>query len=344
MKKPLIIELDEAPLSPSDAPPVGEIPDERYADAAAAQGRAMQIAARIAARPSSRVGRFFWTVAGILFGFVVSVASWRFVEGLFASNPALGWVATVLFVLFAIAALTVAGREVAAFSRLGRLDAVQREVNEALLADDLTRARAVSGKLASLYAGRPELAWGHQRFTERAPEQIDTQTLLTLAETEFMTPLDAAARLEVEAAVRTVATVTALVPLALADVIAAMTANLRMIRRIGEIYGGRSGTLGSIRLAKTVMTHLVATGAVAAGDDLIETVTGGHIFAKLSRRFGEGVVNGALTARVGVAAMEVCRPMPFRSLERPRVTRLTGRALAGVFTTKKADDPDGPVS
>lgn len=337
MKKPLIVELDDAPVSPAEAPPVGDAPDEGYADPVQARGRAMQIAARLAARPSSKVGRFFWSVTAALLGFVVSVASWRFVEGLFAANPTLGWVATVLFGLFVVAASAVAGREMAAFVRLGRLDAVQREVADALAADDLARARAVTDRLARLYANRPELAWGRQRFHERAPEQIDAQTLLVLAETELMTPLDAAARLEVEAAVRTVGTVTALVPLALADVVAALSANIRMIRRVAEVYGGRAGTLGSIRLARTVMTHLVATGAVAAGDDLIETVTGGHIFAKLSRRFGEGVVNGALTARVGVAAMEVCRPMPFQVLERPRVTNLTARALAGVFGSQKAE-------
>jgi uncharacterized protein (DUF697 family) len=57
--------------------------------------------------------------------------------------------------------------------------------------------------------------------------------------------------------------VTALVPLALADVFAALTANLRMIRRVAEIYGGRSGLLGSWRLTRAVFAHLVATGAVA---------------------------------------------------------------------------------
>ena len=132
-------------------------------------------------------------------------------------------------------------------------------------------------------------------------------------------------------AARQVATVTALVPLALADVVTALTANIRMIRRVAEIYGGRSGTLGSWRLTRAVMTHLVATGAVAAGDDLIGSLAGGGVLSKLSRRFGEGVVNGALTARVGVAAMEVCRPLPFRRKTRPSVSALVSRALAGVF-------------
>jgi putative membrane protein len=84
------------------------------------------------------------------------------------------------------------------------------------------------------------------------------------------------------------------------------------------------------------LPHLVATGAVAVGDDFIETVAGGGVLSKLSRRFGEGVVNGALTARVGVAAMEVCRPMPFNAVLKPRVTTVVSRALTGLFGRSKA--------
>ena len=126
-----------------------------------------------------------------------------------------------------------------------------------------------------------------------------------------------------------------IVPLAFADVAVALFANLRMLRRIAEIYGGRAGTFGSWRLMRRVMAHLVATGAVAVGDDLIHSVAGGGLLTKLSRRFGEGVINGALTARVGVAAMEVCRPMPFHTLPRPRVTALVSRGLAGLFSTSR---------
>ena len=115
------------------------------------------------------------------------------------------------------------------------------------------------------------------------------------------------------------------------DVAAALAANLRMIRGVAEVYGGRSGTLGAWRLVRTVMTHLVATGAVAVGDDLLHGVAGGTVLSRLSRRFGEGVVNGALTARVGVAAIEVCRPLPFAAREKPTVTGILGTALRGLF-------------
>ena len=163
---------------------------------------------------------------------------------------------------------------------------------------------------------------------------IPIPKLVALAEDTLLSPLDAAAEREVASAARQVATVTALVPIALADVVAALTANLRMIRRIAEVYGGRGGLLGSWRLTRAVMTHLVATGAVAIGDDMLEPILGGGLLGKLSRRFGEGMVNGALTARVGVAAMEVCRPLPFGAGRKPSVTSLIKRALAGLFATR----------
>jgi putative membrane protein len=127
------------------------------------------------------------------------------------------------------------------------------------------------------------------------------------------------------------------VPLALADVFTALTANMRMIRRIAEIYEGRAGTLGTWRLTKQVLSHLVATGAVAVGDDLIGSVAGGGVLSKVSRRFGEGVINGALTARVGVAAMEVCRPLSFTVERKPSVTSLVKRSLTGLFGLTSKD-------
>ncbi|MEI4473272.1 YcjF family protein [Frigidibacter sp. MR17.24] len=327
---PVIIERDDTGPSPAEAPP---LPDEGGAGGGLPDGRAMRIAARVAARPPSRIGRFFWASAGALVSFLVSIAAWRFVEGLMAQYPTLGWIATGLFGLFLAAVLALALRELAAFARLARLDRLQQHATRAIAGADLSAAREVAGRMAALYAGRPELAWGRDRLAARTPDLLDADGLLDLAEAELLGPLDEAARREIEASARTVATVTAVVPLALADVATALATNLRMIRRIAEIYGGRAGTLGSLRLMRSVFTHLVATGAVAVGDDVIHTVAGGGLLAKLSRRFGEGIVNGALTARVGVAAMDVCRPLPFRALPRPKVSNLIARGLAGLFPT-----------
>jgi putative membrane protein len=233
--------------------------------------------------------------------------------------------------LLLLVLLIITLRELAAFGRLRKLDTIQHQARGALETGDLGQARAVVGNLAALYGNRDDTAWGRAELDARQGDILDADGLLGLAEAALLGPLDARAQREVEAAARQVATVTAIVPLALADLFTALAANLRMIRRIAEIYGGRSGTLGSWRLTRAVLTHLVATGAVAVGDDLIGSVAGGGVLAKVSRRFGEGVINGALTARVGVAAIEVCRPLPFHSVKKPSVSGLIGRAMSGLF-------------
>lgn len=326
---PVFIDLDgdaraEDAARPADAPPV---PDPRSAP----QGQAMQALATLGAREPNRVLRLFWAALLSLIGFAASLAAWEFVTGLLAANPVLGWIAAGLIAVVLLTLLLLALREAAAFARLGRLDDLRRAAEAALSARDLDGARHVARRLGTLYAGRPELALGREALAKRTGDIFEAESLLALTEAELLSPLDQAAQAEVEAAARQVATVTALVPLALADVVAALTANLRMIRRIAEIYGGRSGTLGAWRLTRAVLTHLVATGAVAIGDDLIGSALGGSVLSKVSRRFGEGVVNGALTARVGVAAMEVCRPLPFGAGKRPSVTRVVQRALTGLF-------------
>lgn len=292
------------------------------------------------------LSRFAFWAFGALFSFILSVAAWNFVTGLLARNPLLGGIAFALLAIAAIAALLLALREWSAFLRLGRLDTLREKASAARVASDLPQARAVLAGLSRLYGGRDDLRWGRARLAERQAEIFDADALLSLAETELMAPLDQAVRAEIEMAARRVATVTALVPLALADVAMALFANLRMIRRIAEIYGGRSGTFGNWRLLRRVFGHLVATGAVALGDDMISSVAGGGMLGKLSRRFGEGVVNGALTARVGVAAMDLCRPLPFEALARPKVSNLLSRGLVGLFGARNpqaepAGEPGG---
>ena len=347
---PVLIELPEAAdaPSPANAPPLP--PDEARPGAPSgqgapaipgAEGRAMRGAARLAAHRGSALGRWAWRLFLALAGFFLSLWAWDALNALLARNALLGWIAMGLVAAFLLLCLAIVLREWAAFVRFGRIDALRRKGEAALAGQDLAAARETVRQLQRLYRHRPEAEWGLARFAERAEEQFDADALLALAEAEILSPLDAAAREAVEGAARQVAVVTALVPLALADVVAALTANIRMIRRIAEIYGGRAGMLGSWRLARAVMGHLVATGAVAVGDDLLGSIAGGGVLSKISRRFGEGTINGALTARVGVAAIELCRPLPFRARKRPSVSAIVQRALRGLFGSRSAGASGG---
>ena len=319
---PIVIEAEvDETLTPETAAPVPDI----------VEGRAMQAVTAIAARRPSWLARLFWAGLTALVGMMISVALWDFVTGLLARNTVLGQVALGLVAVLGLALVLILVRELAGFARLAKIDAVRDAVRDAATAGIRSDAVAVSEKLMRLYAGREEVRWARKAIVDQEPDQLEAEDVLALTERELMGPLDKAAVAEIQAASRLVAAGTAIVPLPLMDVLIALTANVRMVRRVAQTYGGRTGTLGSWRLLRAVATHLIATGAVAIGDDLIGSVAGGGALAKVSRRFGEGVINGALTARVGVAAMEVCRPMPFSVMKRPKVTGIIKTALVGLF-------------
>ncbi len=317
---PVVIEAEIPIETPETAPPVPEV-----------GGQAMQQVTAMAARKTGWLGRVFWGATSALVGMMVSVALWDFATGLLGRNPLLGQIALGLMALVGVVLLLLVLRELAGFARLSKIDALKSGVRRARTGDR-AEALAILKRLEGLYAGREEMRWARQSLRDVSPDVLDGPDLIAVAERELMRPLDAAAVAEVQVAARNVAGATALIPLALADVAVALAANVRMVRRIAEVYGGRTGTIGSWRLLKAVSTHLLATGAVSVGDDLIGSVAGGGALSKISRRFGEGVINGALTARVGVAAMEVCRPMPFDALKRPSVSGIVKNALTGMFS------------
>lgn len=333
---PFVLDVDDLPapavVSPADAPPPPED---------APSGEAMLRMARMATRSKrSGWGTWFWGLLTSLVSLVVSIAAYDYVMNLLARNQTLGRIVLGLMIALALVVLIQILREVWAFRKLGRIDAFRADAEAALRTADRKAAVDLSRRLQRFYAGRPEMAWTREELEKKREDVLDADAVVGLTERALFSALDAEARTEIEAASRMVAAATAIIPLAMMDVLAALSANIRMIRRIAEVYGAHSGFFGSWRLLGTVATHVVATGAVAAGDDLVHTALGGSVLAKLSRRFGEGVVNGALTARVGIAAMEVCRPLPFAALPRPKVSNIIGRSLSGLFQTGAPEKAD----
>ena len=121
--------------------------------------------------------------------------------------------------------------------------------------------------------------------------------------------------------------VTAVSPRASVDMIFVLATAFALIRRLAYLYGSRPGALGQIRLARLVVSHLAVTGGLAVGDSVVQQVLGHGVVAKLSARLGEGVLNGLLTARVGLAAIEVTRPLPFAALPQPALRDLAADLL-----------------
>jgi putative membrane protein len=167
------------------------------------------------------------------------------------------------------------------------------------------------------------------RLAEHEGDIMNSSELLCLAERTLVAPLDPVARGIVAASAKRVTVVTAVSPGALIDMLFVAGENLRMLRRLATLYGARPGTLSLLKLARMVVTHIVLTGGIALGDDVIQQLVGHGLTAKLSARLGEGLFNGALTTRIGLAAIDVCRPLPYLEAPRPKFRELVAE-VAGL--------------
>jgi putative membrane protein len=269
-----------------------------------------------------RWGAVFWSAIGglILLGLGLGVT--RLIEDLFARSEGLGFLGVAFTFAATLAFVVVAAREAFGLARLAAIEKLHLRAASTLASDDRRESRAIVQDLLKIAHQNPQLARARATLRGHVDDIIDGADLIRLAERELMTPLDQEARQLVSAAAQRVSIVTAVSPRALIDVLFVFAASLRLIRQLARLYGGRPGALGMIRLMRHVFAHVAITGGMAASDSLIQQMLGHGLAAKLSQRLGEGVLNGLLTARLGLAAIDVTRPLPFTALPRPALADL----------------------
>lgn len=279
-------------------------------------------------RRGFRWGALFWSALGGLVVLGAGVSAIRLIDDLFALNPGLGILGLVLAVATLIAVVAITGREVLGLSRLASIERLHARAAAALISDDRAEAHAIVDELLKIARGNPRLARARASLDRHAGDIIDGADRIRLAERELMTPLDQEARRLISSAAQRVSVVTAVSPRAVVDILFVSVAALRMVRQLARLYGARPGALGMIQLMRHAVSHLAITGGVAASDSLIQQMLGHGIAAKLSARLGEGILNGLLTARLGLAAIDVIRPLPFAALPRPALSDLAKDLLS----------------
>jgi putative membrane protein len=284
-------------------------------------------------RRGFRWGALALSTGGAIAALAIGIGFDSLVRDLFARADLLGWLGLALIALFALALLALVGREIAGLFRLKRLAQLRLQADAAAIKNDSDAAAAVVRALIALYRRMPETAKGRRRMVGHLAEIMDGRDLLVLAEGELVAPLDLRAKALASNAARRVSVVTAVSPRAFFDVAFVLWESVRLIRRTAALYGGRPGTLGLFRLMKAVVSHLAVTGSIALGDTLIQQFVGHGLAGRLSTKLGEGVVNGLMTARIGLSAMDVCRPLPFLAAERPRLKDLAG----GLVSLREAE-------
>lgn len=264
-------------------------------------------------------GRLAWGAGALFLSLAAGLFAQSVIADLFARFTWLGWAGVALLGVFVVAVIAIVVREVWAVRRLRTLDGLRRDAQAVLISDRRAEGRRIEAALQHLYAGRADLARARTDLATQARDIFDGGEIVRYAERTLMAPLDARAQTLTAASARRVALVTAVSPRALIDVGFVIFESVRLAGAIAALYGARPGFFGFWRLTGAILSHLAVTGGLVLTDGLVEQLVGQGLAARLSQRLGEGVVNGLMTVRVGIAAMRVVRPLPFEVRKPPAV-------------------------
>ena len=271
--------------------------------------------------------RLFFGAGIVLLVGWLGLEAYDFVAGLFARSPLLGVGFAVVLALVALGAIGALGRELADLRRLERAERL-RLTGERLIASEVHgQADAYVEQLERLYRGRADLAEPLARFRRQTSDALNDGEQLRLFARTVLAPVDRQARRLVTRGARDIGALTALSPLGLLDGAIVLWRTLAMLRAIARLYGVRPGPVASIRLLRRTLAHVLAAGVGELVSDAAVEAAGASLLSVISTRIGQGAVHGLLAARLGLAAVQICRPLPFVEGELPSMKQLRAELL-----------------
>jgi putative membrane protein len=258
---------------------------------------------------------------GFLAAFL-GLETYDFVAGLFERSDLLGGAFSVLLALAAAGALGLCASEVASLRRLTALSEL-RVAGAHLYASQVHgQADALLDRVEGVYRERTDVQGAIERFHSRASDALNDGERVQLFAASVLTPLDKRAYQLVKMAARDIGALTALSPLGVLDGVIVLGRTLAMLRAIAQVYGVRPGAAATMALLRRTLRNVIAAGVGELVSDAAVEALGASLLSFLSTRAGQGVLNGVLAARLGLGAMQLCRPLPFAKDELPSLKQL----------------------
>ncbi|MCS2160610.1 YcjF family protein [Scandinavium sp. H11S7] len=205
--------------------------------------------------------------------------------------------------------------------RLWRLRQRAEERDEArdlLHSHGTGKGRAFCEQLAA-QAGIDKSHPALQRWYAAIHETQNDREVVTLYSHIVQPVLDAQARREISRSAAESTLMIAVSPLALVDMAFIAWRNLRLINRIAMLYGIELGYYSRLRLFRLVLLNIAFAGASELVREVGMDWMSQDLAARLSARAAQGIGAGLLTARLGIKAMEVCRPLPWIDNDKPKL-------------------------
>jgi putative membrane protein len=289
---------------------------------------AVQPPPKLPALPKEKKSR---AVSLALTGIGVAVAGWFVVDAYwwiaaaFERSTTLGTLAATAVAAGVAGAGAIIAREVTSLWRLRDVESIRER-----FAQDIVSPRDAQKTIADILAVVPrerETAAGIESFQRQVQPHHNVAQQVEILSRTVMKPLDARAEEHIRAAVLRAFGITAISPTALSDALFFLAVGVRMVRRIAATYGHRPTAAATIHLLRRLVVEAGKLGVVDIASTSIAQQLGGAMAERLATTAADAFYASYRMARLGVIVMDMCRPIPFREDEAPRITQMVTNVI-----------------
>ena len=250
----------------------------------------------------------------------LGIDAWLWVASAFERGAALGWAASAAVAAGVGGAGLIIVRELRAFLALEAVEATQRRLTapaEIIRPSDMQDA--VRRVLAVIPKDR-ETEAAIEAFQAKVQRHHSAAQQLELLSQTVMAPLDRRAEAIVRRAGARAFAINAMSPTALTDALFFIACSIRMVRDIAACYGHRPTAAATIHLLRRLAVEAGKLGAIDLATATFTQHIAGAVAERVAASAAESVYAAQRMARLGLATMELCRPIPFRPRAIPSIT------------------------
>lgn len=272
-----------------------------------------------------------WLGAGLL-GAFSGLVGWQAIDTVITAIQtadwlALGWAGFIS----TLAALGIGaiGKELWKLRSLRNHFSVQ-EQSEVLLASDSVGQGKVFCQNLAKQGGIQTHSPHYDRWINAVNGSHSDAEVLDMYDAMVITEQDALATKIVSKHATESAALVAISPLAMADMLLVAWRNFKMIDSLADVYGIELGYWSRLQLFKSTLVNMAAAGASELAIDASMDLLSMDLAGKLSARAGQGLGVGILTARLGIKAISLLRPMPWQPERAVKLSAIRKQIVAKV--------------
>lgn len=272
-----------------------------------------------------------------LLGGAVIAQSVQWLIDAFEQKAWISFAFAIVFSLFSLMGITALVSEWRKLVYL-RKHQQNQQMSHQLLFEDLPsndgeQAVKFCENIANNLSNLPSVGQLQQRWKNQLNEAYNAKEVLYLFSENVLKPIDKQVKHMISRHAVENAVIVAVSPLAIVDVLFMAVRNIALVNKITRAYGMELGYFSRLKLFKMVLSNMVFAGATEIATDVGMDFFSQNLTAKLSLRAAQGIGVGLLTARLGIKAMEFCRPIGFQPNEKPKISAIRQELLTSMKDT-----------